>query len=329
MLNYPTGEADDKLHNVETIKASKPASIALLVAEMRPKQWVKNLIVLAPLLFSGKFSQSHWLVMAGLCVLAFSLISSSLYVFNDILDAERDRAHPVKCRRPIASGALNPLLAGCAALICGLAGFIIAFYVRPTVVLICLAYVLINLCYSLALKNWAVIDILCVASGFVLRAVAGAAAVHAPPSGWFLLCTTFGALFLALEKRRSELVLLEVNSANHRQALNDYSVNLIRRMETLIAPSLLTAYSFYTFQSFHGQWMMLTIPIVLYGVIRYQILSEKNALTGAPEDVFWKDRPIQFTLILWIAVCGLVIYGNPSGWLRCLSTFLDSMRSAS
>ncbi len=212
------------------------------------------------------------------------------------------------------------------AAVCFAGGFWAAFYVRPALAAICLVYVIMNVAYSYKLKHFAIIDVLIIAFGFVLRAVAGAVAVHVPASGWFLLCTILGALFLGLEKRRYELMLLATQTTEHRQSLSGYSVALVQRLESLIAPSLLTAYTFYSFLSFHGQWMLVTVPIVLYGMMRYQYLSEFNAATGTPEDLFWKDRPIQCTLVLWTIACAAVIYGHPSQWLHELARDVDSIR---
>jgi 4-hydroxybenzoate polyprenyltransferase len=205
-------------------------------------------------------------------------------------------------------------------------GALLAFAVRPSLLIICLGYVVLNLVYSLGLKNIAILDVMCISSGFVFRAVAGAVAVHVFPSSWFLLCTTLGALYLAMEKRRQELILLAADSSSHRKALSDYSLSLIMRMENIVVPSLVTSYAFYTFQSPHGQWMMMTIPVVLYGVMRYQLLSEKGKSTGTPEEVLLKDRPIQTTLVLWILLCALVVYGHPGDIVRSIAHYVDSLR---
>ncbi len=310
----------------DTTKAS--FSLKALLRQLRPKQWAKNGLVLAPLLFSGNFKNPELIQQAVLCTAAFCAISSATYTINDIVDIKADRNHPTKCKRPLASGAIS--IAQAIALACVLVtiGLYCGFVVRPSIDLICVIYMAMNLLYSFKLKNYPIIDILCIALGFVLRAVAGAAAIFVTPSSWFLLCTTFGALFLALEKRRYEVVLLGKKQGEHRKALLKYTPELIQRLESLIAPSLLATYSFYTFQATtsHGQWMMSTIPIVLYGVMRYQYLSEHGDCTGTPEDILWKDRSIQLTLLVWLAVCTTVIYGHPHEWLGNLTHFVDSLR---
>jgi 4-hydroxybenzoate polyprenyltransferase len=308
----------------ETELKAQPFSLTALIKQMRPKQWVKNLIVFVPLLFSGKFNDPGALLAAFLCCLAFCGISSGIYVINDLKDLEADRAHPSKRFRPIAAGVISVANAWALSLFCLVAGLGAAFYVRPTLSLVCCAYVALNLAYSYWLKKLVIIDVLCIAFGFVLRAVAGAVAVHVPASGWFLLCTTLGALFLALEKRRHEVGLLAAESVSHRSVLSEYSDSLLSRLENLIAPSLLTAYIFYSFQSFHGQWMLLSVPIVLYGVMRYQYLSETGHVTGAPEEVLWGDRPVQLTVLLWLITSALVVYGHPDQWLHEMARIVDS-----
>jgi 4-hydroxybenzoate polyprenyltransferase len=300
--------------------------VALLLKEMRWKQWPKNLICYTPLLFSGKFLEPQALIAASLCFVAFCMISSGIYVLNDIMDVKADRLHPVKKFRPIAAGKLNIQLALVIGLLSLFGGFGIAFSLRHSLILICLGYVTLNIMYSLALKHFAIIDILCIASGFVFRAIAGAVAVNVMPSSWFLVCTTLGALFLAMEKRRQEIVILSEDSTSHRKALTDYSLPLIARFESLVVPSLLTSYAVYTFNSPHGQYMMLTIPVVIYGIMRYQLLSERGTSTGTPEEVLLKDRPIQLTLLLWVIICALVVYLHPRDLVALVSKMFDEMR---
>jgi 4-hydroxybenzoate polyprenyltransferase len=312
---------------VSTAEAASMSQVAALwFKQLRWKQWAKNLICLAPLLFSGKFTEPQALLAAGLCFVAFCLISSGIYVLNDIVDVRADRLHPVKKNRPIASGKLNMQVAFMVGLISLLGGLAIAFSIRHTLIIICLGYVALNAAYSFGLKHFAIIDIFCIASGFVFRALAGTVALNVMPSSWFLICTTLGALFLAMEKRKQEIVVLSDESSSHRRALTDYSLPLIARFESLVVPSLVTSYAFYTFNSPHGQYMMATVPIVLYGVMRYQLLSERGTSTATPEEVLFKDRPIQITLLLWVVVCGLVVWLHPSDLVAKVSRMFDEMR---
>jgi 4-hydroxybenzoate polyprenyltransferase len=307
-------------------RGSRKSLALLIVRQMRWKQWTKNLLCYAPLLFSGKFYDLAALSAATQCFLSFCMISSGIYVLNDVMDVKADRLHPVKRFRPIASGLLNiqlALLIGCM-LVGG--GLLTAYSVRHSLALVGFGYIVLNVCYSLGLKNFAILDILCIASGFVFRAIAGAVAISVLPSSWFLLCTSLGALFLAMEKRRNELAVLLHDSTMHRKALGDYSLSLIKRFESLVVPSLLTSYAFYTFQSPHGQWMMMTIPAVLYGIMRYQLLSERGTNTGTPEEVLLKDKPIQLTILVWLVISSFVVYAHPREIVHSISEGFDSFR---
>jgi 4-hydroxybenzoate polyprenyltransferase len=275
---------------------------------LRPRQWTKNLIAFAPILFAMKIHESRLVLLVSLCVVAFCLASSAVYVVNDILDRECDRTHPVKRKRPIASGKLSVTAAWWLAAVCAGASLLLSFAIRPFLSLIVLTYLALMLLYGLYWKHRVLLDVFSISAGFVLRAAGGAAAAMVPVSGWFLLCTSSGALFLALEKRRQELYLLKTDADSHRRTLNEYSDELINRMEAIIVPTLLTGYAFYSFQSWHGQWMMLTVPFVFYGIMRYLVLSVRRASTGSPEEVLLKDRPIQVTIVLWLATCVLVVY---------------------
>lgn len=311
----------------EKVATSAPSNnyVALWLKQLRWKQWPKNLICFAPLLFSGKFVDPHACAQATVCFVAFCMISSGIYVLNDIMDVEADRLHPIKRNRPIASGKLNIRLAFAVGIFSLLGGFVAAFFLRHSLILICLGYVILNVAYSLRLKHVAIIDILCISSGFVFRAIAGAVAVNVLPSSWFLLCTTLGALFLAMEKRRQEIIVLSDESSSHRKALTDYSLPLISRFESLVVPSLLTSYAFYTSNSPHGQYMMITIPVVLYGVMRYQQISQSGTTTGTPEEVLLKDRPIQLTLLLWVIICAIVVLFHPRDLVANFANMFDQM----
>jgi 4-hydroxybenzoate polyprenyltransferase len=206
-------------------------------------------------------------------------------------------------------------------------GFALAYSVRHSVIIVLAGYLALSLAYTFVLKHHAIVDVLSIAAGFLLRAVAGAVAVHVPTSGWFLLCSGLGAIFLALEKRRAEIRVLQEAAGAHRPVLQGYQSQLLDRMQSLILPTLLTAYAFYSFLSIHGQWMMLTVPFVVYGVMRYLQLSlSEDGLTGVPEDVLFKDRPIQVAILLWLLTCIGVVYGGIQFSLQALVSALDSIR---
>ncbi|MBA3856809.1 MAG: decaprenyl-phosphate phosphoribosyltransferase [Cyanobacteria bacterium PR.3.49] len=327
--DFSVTEANTQAENQSSIAAesTNPAEkIRLILKLIRPKQWAKNLIVFAPALFSGKIFEPATFSAAAMCFVAFSLCASSVYVVNDVLDCKSDRLHPKKKNRPIASGKISPSLAMFIGVLCAAGALAVGFLVRPTVDVFLLVYFVLMMFYALVLKHYVLLDVFAIAAGFVLRAAAGAAAVGVESSGWFLACTSFGALFLGLEKRRQETMLLKGDAASHRKTLNAYSPELVDRMEAVIVPSLVTCYAFYTFQSYHGQWMMLTLPFVLYGVMRYQVLSVKSEDTGAPDEVLWKDRGIQVTLLLWVLTSAGVVYGVIPKFFATTSAFLDGLR---
>lgn len=300
----------------------KPNILIASFKILRPKQWTKNLIAYTPLLFGHKFSDPQALLAVTICVACLCLVSGSVYVANDLKDREADAKHPTKKNRLIAAGKISPGIAtgiGIAAMLIGLAG---AFMVRPAVAVVLGAYLLLQIVYNLSWKNQPILDCFSIACGFVLRAVAGGAAAHVPLSGWFLLCTSLGALFLALEKRRQELQILGEKASEHRKVFDKYSVDLLNRMEAVVVPSLLTSYAIYCYFSPYGQWMMLSLPFAAYGIFRYQFLSTTKTITAAPEEVLLKDRHIQLSIIFWLIASAGVIYGWIPEGMKLLKTYI-------
>jgi decaprenyl-phosphate phosphoribosyltransferase len=302
---------------LNSMSKSNPG-LGVLLRLLRPRQWTKNLIAFAPALFAGRLFQIDVIERVGLCVVALCFVSSAVYIVNDIMDREADRKHPTKCLRPLAAGTVSVQTASIVASLALALSFILAYLTRPALALVFCAYLFLQAAYSFKLKQRIILDVFCIACGFVLRALAGGAAAHVPLSAWFLLCTSLGALFLGLEKRRQEFRALGPEAAGHRAVLAKYSLDLLDRMEAVIVPTLVTAYAFYSFQSSYGQWMMITVPMVLYGILRYQVLSVRDTTTGSPEEVLLKDRPIQCTIVLWVLACMSVVYG----WLPRLSIWL-------
>jgi len=299
-------------------------ALALLGAA-RPRQWTKNLIIFGPVIFSAKLADLSAVNATLLCIVAFCMCSSAIYLFNDVLDREQDRIHPRKSKRAIASGKVSVPLALTTSLLLVVGGFVLALAIRPSVALCVLLYTTIMITYGFYLKHVVLIDVMTVASGFVIRAVAGGLAALAPASGWFLLCTSFGSLFLALEKRRHELSTLSESATQHRAVLDHYSIGLIDRVQGIVVPGLLTCYIFYSFLSLHGQWMMLTVPFVFYGIVRYQILSIQEVLTGSPEEVLIRDRPTQVTILLWLLTSIGVLYRIIPEGAQHFIAWLDSI----
>lgn len=318
-----TGSVRSYVEDTRPVSKNTNPSRALLV--LRPRQWTKNLIAYAPILFGGKLLDPDAVINTSICVVCLCLVSGFIYVANDIKDREADAKHPAKRRRPIASGQVSVRVAATIAVVALILGLIGGFVIRPTLCVVLLLYVVLQVVYNYSLKHQPILDIFSIAAGFILRALAGGAASHVVLSGWFILCASLGALFLAIEKRRQELKVLGVEANEHRKSLDKYSMDLIDRMEAVIVPSLVTSYAIYSFFSPSGQWMMLTLPFVLYGILRYQVLSTTKTLTGTPEEVLLKDRPIQLSILLWVLTSIGVVYNwIPSG-LESLVKSIDSL----
>lgn len=288
-----------------------PGLLADLLRTTRPRQWVKNGFVVVPAVFGGAFHAAQ-LTRVGIATLAFCLAASGLYVINDIADRDADRLHERKRNRPIAAGRLGiPAAVVCAvALLAG--GSALALLAAPLVLLCVGIYVATTLAYSAWLKHMVIIDVIVLASGFVIRVAAGAAAAPVPPSEWLLLCTLFLALFLGFGKRYHELVMLGEGAADHRRVLDRYTEASLAQFLNASMLATLFSYCLYTFFSPAGiahRGLMLTIPFAIYGIFRYMLLMETRSEGGAPEEVLLQDRPMQLTALLWIVVAALVLYG--------------------
>ncbi|MHB1354556.1 MAG: decaprenyl-phosphate phosphoribosyltransferase [Anaerolineae bacterium] len=283
-----------------------------LFRAMRPKQWAKNVFVFAGVFFDGRAFETSRILRSLIAFGLFCIISGAIYLVNDLVDAEKDRLHPQKCKRPIASGALAPLTAKIAAgLILGIC-LPLGFWFDLGFGATALVYVILMLAYDFWLKNVVIIDVMTVAAGFVLRVLAGALVVHVSRfSPWLYVCTTFVALFIAINKRRHEMILLSSNANHHRAILEQYSLEFLNDMSALVTAATVVAYSFYTFSAPNvpkNQVMMLTIPFVIYGIFRYLFLTRNKNLGGAPEDIVLGDIPLIITCILWGATTALAIY---------------------
>jgi 4-hydroxybenzoate polyprenyltransferase len=287
---------------------------ALLVS-LRPHQWTKNLVVLAPLAFSKHLFEADAALRALAAFAAFCLLAGAVYVLNDVADAERDRAHPTKRARPVASGAL-PVPAARAFALALLAVALAGSLALGRGFLGCaLLYLGLNLAYTFGLKNVVILDVLAIAVGFVLRAVAGAVAIQVVFSNWLLVCTILLALFLALAKRRHELVTLP-DAAGHRAILAEYSPYLLDQMIAVVTASCLTAYAFYTLapetvEKYRTERLALTIPFVIYGIFRYLYLVHGKEQGGSPGDTLLADRPLLVAVALWAAAVVAIVYTAP------------------
>ncbi|MCI0440119.1 MAG: decaprenyl-phosphate phosphoribosyltransferase [Chloroflexi bacterium] len=292
-------------------------SWALLVAA-RPKQWTKNLIVYLAFFFTVNEAWDPpdlgaMLSLFGKSSLAFVIfcaLTSAVYLINDVFDIEKDRAHPRKRFRPIASGALPIPVARSAAAALLAAGLSAAFLFEPVFGVVSFAYVAAMVAYTLLLKRLILVDVFVISGGFVLRAVAGATVLDVPISPWLYICTGLGALFLALAKRRSELALAGDKAANQRETLEQYTIELLDQYITIVATAVALAYSLYTFTAPNlpdNNAMMLTIPFVVYGLFRYMFLVHKKGRGEAPEDILTSDKPLIISIILWVASVAVIL----------------------
>jgi len=287
-------------------------SLRALIEAMRPKQWAKNIFIFAPLVFDQKLFHPTYLArtVAGLVLLC--LISGAVYLMNDLVDAEKDRQHPRKRNRPIASGRLSPRLALAAAVLIPLVGLPLGFLLDPLFGGILLGYLVLQIAYSFVLKNAVIIDALAVAAGFVLRVAAGIPLVEAERfSPWIYTCMGLLALFISFSKRRHELTLLGENANGHRESLGEYSVLLLDQFILIVTAATLVAYTLYTFSAPNlppNHTMMLTVPFVLYAVFRYMYLVYVKGLGGEPEEIVLRDRPLQVGVLLWGLAVILIMY---------------------
>ncbi|MBA1334526.1 MAG: Conserved membrane protein, possible 4-hydroxybenzoate octaprenyltransferase [Firmicutes bacterium] len=276
---------------------------------MRPKQWIKNLFVFAGLLFSGNLFNFELATRSIYAFAAFCLASSSTYIINDILDAEKDRLHPAKRCRPIASGKVRIVPAGIMAVLLGLGAIIFSYNLNIYFFLILSFYMTETLLYSIWLKKVIILELFVVSSGFVLRAIAGVVIIEDIISPWLLVCTFLLSLFIILNKRRHELEILDDNAGFHRKTLSDYSISLLQNMTSVVTSSIVVTYSLYTFTSEHSIYLMATIPFVVYGIFRYLYIIEKKDMAGSPETIIIKDKPMLINLLLWVIISIIIVYG--------------------
>lgn len=290
--------------------------LADVIALVRPRQWTKNLAVFAALIFSGSLFDAELALRVLVAFVALDLLSGGHYALNDAMDAVRDREHPIKRTRPVASGRITVAHAyaiGAAMIAAGLA---LSLPLGLPFLAAVLSYLAMQLLYGVWLKHVAIVDMLVIAMGFVVRAVAGALVIDVEVSPWLVVCTGLLALFLATAKRRHELLLLRENSRAHRPVLAEYSAELLDSFMVTLSAATITTYALYTFfeQRSPGYTMMFTIPFVIYGVLRYQSIVLTGRDGGRPEEVLLSDRPILVTVVLWAAAAVFVLYVLPGMW---------------
>ncbi|UCE43375.1 MAG: decaprenyl-phosphate phosphoribosyltransferase [Candidatus Aminicenantes bacterium] len=284
-----------------------------VVKSLRIQQWIKNLWVFAPLIFSQNVFDLSLLIKTILAFVLFCIISGAAYILNDIQDLEEDKIHPYKSKRPLASGRLKKNHALFACLLLVLLGLTGAYFLNIYFFVALLVYSVLQVAYSSWLKHVVIIDVFLIATGFFLRVIAGGLAIEVQISPWLFICTILIALFLALSKRRHELVLLDKSAEIHRPILKEYTPHLLDQMIAVVTASTVISYCLYTVSSetiakFGTTNMLFTVPFVLYGIFRYLYLVHQKDEGGSPEALIIKDKPLLVDLFLWIATAMLILY---------------------
>jgi 4-hydroxybenzoate polyprenyltransferase len=283
-----------------------------LVRSLRPTQWLKNGFVLAPIVFSGRVGDPDAWQSCLLATAAFCAAASATYLVNDVLDRKADRSHPVKRQRPIASGEVSVATALVSAVLLVVVAVAIALWLGGWFPAVLLGYLVLTGLYSAALKEAVFVDVRVVAVGFVLRVVGGAVAIDVPTSRWLLLCTYLLALYLALGKRRAELALLGEEAGNHRVVLGHYTLPMVDQAISVVLGATVLAYTLYTVApdtvvKVGSEGLMATVPVVLYGLLRYLYLLHRHELGGSPTRVLITDRPLLACVVVWLAIAAIVI----------------------
>lgn len=284
-----------------------------LFKSLRPRQWTKNLIVYAPLLFAKSVFKGDAALKATLAVASFCALAGGMYLFNDWFDRERDRRHPEKRGRPIAAGLIPGKTVALAVGLCWLVGGGLALAARPAFALVAAGYLGLQIAYSLLLKQLVILDVVAIALGFVLRVLGGGVAIAVPVSNWLYLCTLLLALFLGFAKRRHELASLYDDAVSHRANLGEYSLPMLDQMIAVVAASCILSYglytvSFETISKVGSDRLKYTVPIVIYGIFRYLFLMHKRGAAGSPERVLLSDPPMIINLLLFVAVSAWALY---------------------
>ena len=285
-----------------------------LIKTMRPKQWAKNIFVFAPLVFDRKLLGVNYLIKTTIGFVLLCAVSGTVYIINDVVDAEKDRQHPKKSKRPIASGLLDARVAIIAAILILIIALPAGFFLNPFFGGILSGYLLMQVLYSLWLKNVVIIDVMIIAAGFMMRVAAGVPLAEAPISPWLYICMTLLALLIGFGKRRHELTLLKENANAHRQSLQEYNISLLDHVISIVTASIVLAYALYTFSAPNlpeEHTMMLSIPFLLYAIFRYLYLIHVKGMGGAPEEIIFSDRPLQISVLLWGMSVIIVLYLLP------------------
>jgi 4-hydroxybenzoate polyprenyltransferase len=304
----------------ETVATADPiistrsrAPVKDFLLSLRPHQWTKNLIIFAALVFAKELGDPHQLLLSVSAFLTFCLLSGAVYILNDVVDYEKDRFHPIKRDRPIAAGRISRSFGATSGVILYIVALGIAYLIQPAFFGIALVYSAISVGYTYYFKNVAILDVMAISMGFVLRALAGGVVIQVEASFWLLLCTFLLALFLALSKRRHELVFLSEDATKHRTNLAEYSPYLLDQMIGVVTASCVIAYTLYTVSDetvakFHTDRLSLTVPFVIFGIFRYLYLIHQKQEGGNPSVHLYSDKPLLISIILWVLACVGIIY---------------------
>jgi len=288
-------------------------TIAYILESMRPQQWLKNFFIFAPLIFSQNVTDLVLFKKALLAFAIFCLLSGSVYILNDLKDMEEDKLHPLKSKRPIASNKLKRSYAIIAFVVVCVISFLLCLLLNMSFFYIALFYLILQIAYSFRLKHVVILDVFIVAAGFFIRVIAGGLAIEVYISPWLLICTALLALFLAMSKRRHEIIFLEQDAENHRPILKEYSPYLLDQMIAVVTASTVIAYCLYTISEetiakFGTTRLIFTVPFVLYGIFRYLYLIHQKSEGGTPEVLILKDKPLLLDIFLWIVCASIIIY---------------------
>lgn len=283
-----------------------------LVQALRPYQWGKNALVFAALVFAQKLGDPDKGLLAVAALGIFCAAASSVYLFNDIVDRERDRRHPVKRERPIAAGRVGVPIAATLAVVLAAGSLASAWAINNQLAAVIGGYLMLQLAYNLGLKSLPIVDALCVASGFLLRAIAGAVVIEEPMSSWLLICTSFAAVFISFAKRRHELSTLTDEATSHRESLSGYTASTLDQFLVISAGATLLSYALYTTDAgtiakFGDNRLLLTLPLVMYGLFHYLDLVQRDEAAGDPSLALVSDKPLLITVALYaLLVVGLL-----------------------
>jgi 4-hydroxybenzoate polyprenyltransferase len=279
-----------------------------LLKLLRVKQWIKNSFVGAALIFSGKFTDMHSISSVLISLVLFCLISSSVYILNDILDVNEDKFHPQKRLRPIASGEISVRSAAIMLFIILLAVFTASFTLHRTLFSILAFYFILNMIYCFKLKHIIIVDVMTIAAGFILRVAAGAVVIDVVVSEWLFLCTGLLSLYLGFSKRKNELIVMKSDGPNYRKILSSYGIDYLNRITLILMALIIETYILYVVLGTDHKMMIYTIPFVIYGTFKYEYLVNNYYKGGIPEDAFTEDIPFLINILLWILTSFIAIY---------------------